>query len=84
MQATAILDLIENPEDFEFYFPSGLEQGPQSNLMSLGFYTRASCTDAHSKFDEVLNAQISWEPVYANGEDCGLTSYVADAEIQTH
>lgn len=83
MQADVLFQLNGNPDDYEFYFPNSASE-PQSNLMSLGFYDRATCSDTHAKFDEVLDAQISWEPVYANGEDCGASSHVAEGAVQTH
>lgn len=75
--------LHENPDDYELYFPVTATE-PQLNLMSLGFYGRTTCGDTPSEFDKILDTQIFWEPVYANGENCGITSYAADAQVQTH
>lgn len=83
MEAEVLFQLNGNPDDFEFYFPNNSTE-PQSNLMDLGFYDRATCADTHAKFDEVDGTQVSWQPVYANGEDCAASSHVAEGSAQTH
>jgi len=79
-QAEVVI-FLDGTSDFEDYFPSDASE-PQSNVADFEFYNRATCSAAHSKFDEVLNAAITWEPVYANGEDCGASSYAAEADVQ--
>lgn len=66
-------------EDFDHYFRSGSKE-PQSNTAVIGFYTRANCSDPHTKLGDTT-VQINWVPTYANGRDCGASGYVGEVEI---
>ncbi len=74
-EATVIFQLNGNQDAFDFYFPNGSVE-PDSNIVNLKLFTRASCTDAPVQFEELNGLEANWEPVYVNGKDCGVSSYL--------
>lgn len=63
------------------YLPD-LSKPPQSNVIDISFYNRTQCEDTSIKFHEITAAQLVWKPIYANGENCGVSSYQGASEIQ--
>lgn len=55
---------------------------PQSNLIDINFFSRASCGDTPNKIQALKDVQMTWRPIYANGEHCGVSSYEATAQVQ--
>lgn len=79
--ATIYFYPFNSPEDFKIYFPEGYGE-PISNVIDLIFYSRANCTDLRTQFQEISdNNGITWKPGYANGEDCGVTGYTGEYQI---
>ena len=79
-RVSIVFQLNPASEDYAFYFPNESEQ-PASDLMALRLFSRPTCNNGHSLYQDLTGAQISWKPVYANGEGCGVTSYSADSEL---
>lgn len=80
-QGNAILFLNTNQYVLNYYFPNGINNPPQAQYMNVRFYTRASCNDNPVKIAEANNVFLNWQPLQANGKDCGTTSYSANAEV---
>ncbi len=80
-EATVVINLDGDPSAFFVYFPDGSSE-PQSNLASLSFLSRGTCADAPAEFNQLHDQQITWEPVYANGKSCGVTSHRGTVNVQ--
>jgi hypothetical protein len=80
-QATVSFLLDGNKAQFEYYFPNGAKE-PQTNSVSLGIFSRASCSDQATQIGEINKADVSWHPVYINGKDCGTSSYGGDLTVE--
>lgn len=67
--------------NFDHYFPYP-HASPVSDLADFQLLTRNSCDDNLTLFRNIEDLSIRWEPVYANGEKCGRTSYSGTVEIE--
>lgn len=79
-QAEIFYILDDQIEDFSLYFYQDAT-GPSTNSLDLIISSRATCEGASSTIKRLDGIQLSWTPIYANGEDCGTTSQIGKADI---
>ncbi len=77
-EAIVRFQLDADSEDREIYF-TDFDSGPNSDLVDIAIFSRSTCSDALSTFKALEEQELNWEPVYANGESCGVTSYTSDS-----
>lgn len=80
-EAEVVFYLDNNREDYDHYFPSGSTE-PASNLMNLTLYSRANCSGTFTNIGEIHDHQITWQPIYANGQSCGITSQITETKVE--
>ena len=77
----AVVDFLLADGNFEYYF-ANINNSPSSNIFKLNIYNSTNCSENPTLFSQVLDGQIQWQPIYANGEKCGVTSYMGSGSVQ--